>query len=99
MGILIHFSKTVKSGDGYRGADPVMFALGDAQHVIVRVREVSLFGNLSALALEVVSVYGRISRERKKSICCVVKPYADLTSSGPRYSRNCLASTGFFSCL
>lgn len=43
MGILIHFSGAVKSGDGYRGADPVMFALGDAQHVIARVREVSLF--------------------------------------------------------
>jgi hypothetical protein len=28
MGILIHFSGAVKSGDGYRGADPVMFALG-----------------------------------------------------------------------
>jgi hypothetical protein len=40
-----------------------------------------------------------ISGERKKSIYCVVKPYADLTSSGPRYSRNCLASTGFFSDL
>jgi hypothetical protein len=37
MGILIHFSEAVKSGDGYRGADPVMFALGDAQHVILEL--------------------------------------------------------------
>ena len=50
MGRLIHFSGTVKSGDGYRDAAPVMLALGDAQHVIARVlrilmivREVSLF--------------------------------------------------------